>query len=189
MKMKRPAAIAQPKSGMRASCFFAMKRNDAGNRDEHRPDVDRRRVVGHERRRGGPDRAARAPSPRASRPARRASTRDHSRASASTRSPVRSTSAADQRADASPRIVAHDERNGRQEGAKHGSPRHGILATWTSGRPTTFFRTSSRSPASFAGSSRSRSRRPDRAGATSTRRRSRSASGSSSTRPTAASRA
>ena len=30
MKMKRPAPIAQPNSGMRDSCFFAMKRNDAG---------------------------------------------------------------------------------------------------------------------------------------------------------------
>ena len=30
MKMKRPALIAQPNSGMCASCFLAMNRNDAG---------------------------------------------------------------------------------------------------------------------------------------------------------------
>ena len=30
MKMKRPAAMAQPNSGILDSCFLAMKRNDAG---------------------------------------------------------------------------------------------------------------------------------------------------------------
>ena len=30
MKMNFPALIAQPNRGMRDSCFFAMKRNDAG---------------------------------------------------------------------------------------------------------------------------------------------------------------
>ncbi len=30
MKMKRPAPIAQPNSGMKESCFLAMKRNGSG---------------------------------------------------------------------------------------------------------------------------------------------------------------
>ena len=46
--MKRPAAMAQPNSGILDSCFLAMKRNDAGMATKTRPDVDHRRVVGHE---------------------------------------------------------------------------------------------------------------------------------------------
>ena len=48
MKMKRPADIAQPNSGMRDSCFLAIMRMRNGQRHEQRPDVHRGQVVGHD---------------------------------------------------------------------------------------------------------------------------------------------
>ena len=87
MKMKRPARIAQPKSGMRESCFLAMKRNRTGNPTNIAQMSTIEAWFGHEHVR--PPRIERHPHVDLElTPGTPSRTRDQRRARASTESPV-----------------------------------------------------------------------------------------------------